>query len=73
MAEILVRDSPALRWLHARGLRFRLMYERQSYEVDGRHRFWGGVAVGTVDGGEGLMEHHRAAAERSGIDLRGSA
>ena len=35
-----------------RGLRFRLMYERQAYEVDGRHRFWGGLAVGTVDGGE---------------------
>ena len=32
--------------MHERGLRFRLMYERQSYEVDGRHRFWGGLAVG---------------------------
>jgi tricarballylate dehydrogenase len=71
MAGILVRDSgPAVRWLHERGLRFRLMYERQSYEVAGRHRFWGGLAVGTVDGGEGLMEQHRAAAERSGIELR---
>ena len=39
MAEILVGDSgPAVRWLHEHGLRFRLMYERQSYEVDGRHR-----------------------------------
>jgi tricarballylate dehydrogenase len=46
------RDA-AVRWLHERGLRFRLMYERQAYEVDGRHRFWGGLAVGTVDGGEG--------------------
>ena len=56
MARILVADSgPAVRWLRERGLRFRLMYERQSYEVDGRHRFWGGLALGTVDGGEGLM------------------
>jgi tricarballylate dehydrogenase len=71
MAEILVADSgPAVRWLHERGLRFRLMYERQAYEVDGRHRFWGGLAVGTVDGGEGLMAQHRAAAERSGIEVR---
>src|SRR4051795_8785705 len=74
MARILVEDSgPAVRWLHERGLRFRLMYERQSYEVDGRHRFWGGLAVGTVDGGDGLMEQHRAAAERSGIELRHGA
>jgi tricarballylate dehydrogenase len=74
MARILVEDSgPALRWLHDCGLRFRLMYERQSYEVDGRHRFWGGLAVGTVDGGEGLMEQHRAAAERTGIELRHEA
>jgi tricarballylate dehydrogenase len=71
MARILVEDSgPAVRWLHERGLRFRLMYERQAYEVDGRHRFWGGLAVGTVDGGEGLMGQHRAAAERTGIELR---
>jgi tricarballylate dehydrogenase len=74
MARILVADSgPAVRWLCERGLRFRLMYERQSYEVDGRHRFWGGLALGTVDGGEGLMAQHRAAAERSGISLRHGA
>ncbi len=74
MARILVADSgPAVRWLHERGLRFRLMYERQAYEVEGRHRFWGGLAVGTVDGGEGLMEQHRAAAERTGIELRHGA
>src|SRR4029079_1038563 len=60
----------AVRWLHGRGLRFRLMYERQAYEVDGRHRFWGGLALGTVDGGEGLMAQHRAAAERTAIELR---
>jgi tricarballylate dehydrogenase len=74
MARILVEDSgAALRWLRGHGLRFRLMYERQSYEVEGRHRFWGGLALGTVDGGEGLMAQHRAAAERSGIDLRHGA
>ena len=44
MAASLVGDSrAAVRWLHGHGLRFRLMYERQAYEVDGRHRFWGGL------------------------------
>src|SRR3954469_4143776 len=74
MARILVEDSgPAVRWLRERGLRFRLIYERQSYEVSGRHRFWGGLAVGTVGGGDGLMAQHREAAERTGIKLRHSA
>jgi tricarballylate dehydrogenase len=74
MARVLVADSgPAVRWLRERGLRFRLLYERQSYAVDGRHRFWGGLALGTADGGQGLMAQHRAAAERSGIELRHGA
>jgi tricarballylate dehydrogenase len=71
MARILVDDSgPTVRWLKQRGLRFRLMYERQSYEADGRHRFWGGLAVGTVDGGKGLVAQHRDAAAASGIEVR---
>ena len=74
MARILVADSgPAIRWLAGRGLRFRLMYERQAHAVEGRHRFWGGLALGTVDGGEGLMAQHRAAAERTGIEIRHGA
>ncbi|HWM11970.1 MAG TPA: FAD-dependent tricarballylate dehydrogenase TcuA [Solirubrobacteraceae bacterium] len=71
MARILVGDSrEALRWLHGRGIRFRLMYERQAFEQDGHHRFWGGLAVGVTGGGEGLVAQHRAAAERAGIEVR---
>jgi tricarballylate dehydrogenase len=74
MARVLVGDSnEAVRWLSSRGIRFRLMYERQSYEADGRHRFWGGLAVGVVDGGRGLIDQHAAAAERHGIEVRHEA
>ena len=74
MGRLLAGDSAdAVRWLRGKGLRFRLMYERQANEVDGRQRFWGGLAVGTVDGGEGLMAQHRAAAERDRIELRHGA
>jgi tricarballylate dehydrogenase len=74
MARVLAGDSAdVMRWLAARGLRFRLMYERQAYEVGGRLRFWGGLAVGTVDGGRGLIDQHVAAAERSGIEIRHEA
>jgi tricarballylate dehydrogenase len=74
MARILVGDSgEALRWLAGRGIRFRLLYERQAYENDGRFRFWGGLAVGTVDGGRGLIDMHAAAASRAGIEVRHEA
>jgi tricarballylate dehydrogenase len=58
------------RWLHEKGLRFRLMYDRQSYEVDGKRRFWGGLVLGSVGGGKGLIEQHIAAAEKSGVEIR---
>jgi tricarballylate dehydrogenase len=68
---LLVDDSRAtLGWLAEKGLRLRLMYDRQSYAVDGRHVFWGGLHVGTVDGGEGLIEGHLAAASRAGVEVR---
>ncbi|WP_214367791.1 FAD-dependent tricarballylate dehydrogenase TcuA [Pseudonocardia sp. H11422] len=72
LSEALVRDSQdTMRWLHGLGLRFRLMFERQSYpDSAGRHVFWGGLAVGSTDGGQGLMEQHAAAAQKSGIEVR---
>lgn len=74
MARVLVGDSAdALRWLKGRGVRFRLMYERQAYEHDGRWSFWGGLAVGVVDGGRGVVDQQAAAAERFGIEVRHEA
>ncbi|WP_338603259.1 FAD-dependent tricarballylate dehydrogenase TcuA [Saccharopolyspora sp. SCSIO 74807] len=69
---VLVGDSQdALRWLHGKGLRFRLMYERQAYpDEQGRQVFWGGLAVGSTGGGTGLIEQHTAAAERAGVEIR---
>lgn len=60
-----------MRWLKAKGMKYRLMYERQAYErPDGSYLFWGGLHVGNVDGGEGLMRDHLEIAERSGIEIR---
>ena len=49
------------------------MYERQAYERDGRWTFWGGLAVGVVDGGRGLVDQQAAAAARFGIEVRHEA
>ncbi len=62
--------ADTIRWLHEKGIRFRLMYDRQSFEVNGKRRFWGGLVLGTVDGGKGLIEQHTRAAQRSGIEIR---
>jgi tricarballylate dehydrogenase len=71
LTRILVDDAAdTTRWLHKKGLRYRLMYDRQSFEVNGKRRFWGGLVLGTVGGGRGLVEQHIAAAEMSGIEVR---
>ncbi len=68
----LVADSaPAVRWLNALGVPFRLMYERQAYQrPDDSYLFWGGLAVGAVGGGKGLMARHQQIATRLGVDVR---
>ncbi len=59
----------ALTWLHGHGVRFELMFHRQAYEVDGRYRFWGGLAVGAVGGGKELVRAEHEAATRIGVEL----
>ena len=42
LTSVLVHDAgETIRWLHERGLRFRLMYDRQSFEVDGKRARFG--------------------------------
>src|SRR5439155_328714 len=67
----LVGDSfETLRWLHAGGMRWELLFARQSYRAGERVRFWGGLALGVVGGGKGLVESHTHAARARGIEVR---
>jgi tricarballylate dehydrogenase len=72
LTEVLVAQSQdTLRWLHGKGLRYRLMYERQAYpDARGRQVFWGGLAVGSTGGGKGLVEQHTEAAQKAGVEIR---
>jgi len=72
LTEVLIAESQAtLRWLHDKGLRYRLMYERQAYpDAQGRQVFWGGLAIGSTGGGKGLIEQHTRAAEAGGVEIR---
>lgn len=71
LTDALVGDSADIvPWLHGKGIRWILMYPGQSFEIDGRFKFWGGLYLGTVDGGKGLVAQHIAAAEKAGIEIR---
>ncbi|NYI97348.1 tricarballylate dehydrogenase [Streptomonospora nanhaiensis] len=64
------RSWDTVQWLHAKGVRWRLMYERQSYLSQGRWTFFGGLALGVVDGGKGLVAQHTEAALAEGVEIR---
>src|SRR5581483_6054285 len=57
-------------WLGSKGLRWTLLSTRQAFRVEGRLRFWGGLVVGTVGGGQGLVEQQFAAVSARGIEVR---
>ena len=46
------------------------MFGRQSFKVDGKHHFYGGVNIEAVGGGWGLVDMLVQAAERMGIEIR---
>src|SRR5690606_39363200 len=52
------------------GMRFRLIHDRHTSRRDGNYRFFGGLVLGTVDGGRGLIEQHTNAALAAGVQVR---
>ncbi|HET6793261.1 MAG TPA: FAD-dependent oxidoreductase, partial [Acidimicrobiales bacterium] len=71
LVRLVVHSSIAtVGWLADLGVRWRLMYERQAYRSGDGWRFFGGLPLGTVDGGRGLMAGHRRAAREEGVEVR---
>ncbi len=71
LAEHLVSESlTTLRWMQSHGVRFLPLYGRQSFDIDGRVRFWGGLTIEAWGGGAGLLDALTAAAQRLGVALR---
>jgi len=70
LTQVLIDDSnDTVKWLHKHGVRFQLSFNRQSFFVDGRYKFWGGMALKTDQGGKGLVEDHRKAAAKVGVKV----
>ena len=70
LAETLVEQShPTLRWLREQGLRYLPLYGRQSFKVNGRTKFWGGLTVEAWGGGPGLVASLNEIATAKGVQM----
>jgi tricarballylate dehydrogenase len=70
LIDLLVDQSlPTLLWLRDQGVRFLPAYGRQSFKVDGRNIFWGGLTVETAGGGIGLVDALFRRAEAHGVEV----
>jgi tricarballylate dehydrogenase len=74
LTELLVRRSrETLLWMRSKGVRFAPIYGRQAFKIDNRFKFWGGLTVEAVGGGEGLLEALTQAGRTHGVDIWYSA
>ncbi len=70
LVDLLVRRSkPTVMWIKSKGVRFVPMFGRQAFKVDGRFKFWGGVAFEASGGGPGLIDMLHQAIAAEGIEV----
>src|SRR5260370_34249406 len=68
MTEILIRSSFETGvWMREKGVRFQVGLGRQAFRVDGKFKFWAGLACHIWGGGKELMKALHARAARDGI------
>ena len=56
-------------WMREKGVRFQLGLGRQAFQVDGKFKFWGGLACHIWGGGKEMMKALHGRAEREGIPI----
>jgi tricarballylate dehydrogenase len=70
LTEILIRSSLETGlWMRDKGVRFQLGLGRQAFRVDGKFKFWGGLACHIWGGGKELMKALHTRAARDGITV----
>jgi tricarballylate dehydrogenase len=71
LANILIgRSRETMRWMRSHKIRFIPMFGRQSFKIEGKHHFYGGVNIEAVGGGWGLVDMLVQACERICITIR---
>src|SRR3954471_17640463 len=70
LCEILVRSSrDTARWVAQQGVKLQPGLGRQAYKVDGKFKFWGGLALHIWGGGPEMLKALYATAEQRGITI----
>jgi tricarballylate dehydrogenase len=70
LTELLVRRSlDTVAWMRSKGVRFTAAWGRQAFNIGGKFKFWGGLTVEAVGGGEGLVESLTTAVRKNGIEI----
>ena len=70
LCEILVRNSlETAAWVHRQGVKLQPGLGRQAYKVDGKFKFWGGLALHIWGGGPEMLKALYATAERLGVRI----
>jgi tricarballylate dehydrogenase len=71
LTEILVKQSfPTALWMRKKGVRFTAAWGRQAFKVEGKFKFWGGLALEAIGGGPGLVDSLTQIANKSGVEIR---
>lgn len=71
LIQAVVYDSlDTLLWMRTHGVRWIPIHGRQSFLVDGKHQFWGGLTVEVSGGGAGLIEALYTRAAKLGVEVR---
>lgn len=71
LLDVVVKESlPTMHWMRDHGVRFIPIYGRQSFKVDGKNKYWGGLTVEVSGGGLGLIDALFARIEKLGIETR---
>lgn len=69
--DVVVHESlETMHWMRSHGVRFIPIYGRQSFKVDGKNKYWGGLTVEVSGGGLGLIDALFARTEKLGIETR---
>lgn len=70
LCEVLVRNSlETAKWFARQGVELRPGLGRQAFKVDGKFKFWGGLALHISGGGSAMMEALYKNAEQRGIEI----
>jgi tricarballylate dehydrogenase len=70
LCELLVRSSfETAKWVASQGVKLQPGLGRQAFKVDGKFKFWGGLALHIWGGGEELLKALYKTAEERGIPI----